>query len=266
MPEFKLTREQLLDTLQATFEGQDYALAMYEGGAAGFDRVDEWSDLDVQIVVKDETVEQAFADLDKALASLSETDYHYRLPEPTWHGHAQAFYRFTDASPFLMLDIVFIQVSSEADRFLQFRTHGQPRILFDKVGAIVEEPLDEAAMIEKMNAAVEACKMRFELFWVLVEKEIYRKNEIEAFHFYYNFAVLSLQEVLRIMYSPVRHFYRRYPQYDLPPEITGRLTGFYYISDLETLKVKFDEARLWFTELVDSLDWDEVAAKLAEDR
>ncbi len=162
---------------------------MYEGGAAGFDRVDEWSDLDVQIIVKDGTVELAFTDLETALAALSETDYKYRLPEPTWHGHSQAFYRLKDASPFLMLDIVFIQESSETDRFMQFRTHGQPNILFDKDGLIVEEPLDEPAMIEKMKAAVEANKMRFDLYWVLTEKEIRRKNEIEAFQFYYGMVV-----------------------------------------------------------------------------
>jgi hypothetical protein len=260
----QLKRERLIETLAAKFEPADYALAMYEGGAVGFDRVDQWSDADVQVVVKDDTVEQAFADLEEALAGLSEIDYQYRLPEPTWHGHSQAFYRFTDASPFLMLDIVFIQESSEADRFMQFRTHGQPKILFDKAGVIVEEPLDETAMIEKMKASVEAAKMRFDLFWVLTEKEIQRKNEIEAFHFYYNFAVMTLQEMLRIIYSPVRHFYRRYPQYDLPPEITTRLAGFYYLSDLDALKVKFDQARVWFAELVEELDWDLVAERLAE--
>lgn len=260
----QLKREKLIGTLAAIFEQKGYALAMYEGGAIGFDRVDEWSDADVQVLVKDDSVEQAFTDLEEVLIGLSEIDYQYRLPEPTWHGHSQAFYRFTDASPFLMLDIVFIQESSEADRFMQFRTHGQPKILFDKAGVIVEEPLDEVAMIEKMKAAVEANKMRFDLFWVLTEKEILRKNEIEAFHFYFNFAVLALQEMLRIIYSPVRHFYRRYPQYDLPPEITRKLASFYYISDLDALKVKFDEARGWFAELVEELDWDLVAARLAE--
>jgi len=264
MPDYLLKREAVLETLTDTLADKDYALAMYEGGAAGFDRVDEWSDVDVQVVVRDGSVEQAFVDLEAALARLSETDYKYRLPEPTWHGHSQAFYRLKDASPFLMLDIVFIQESCEAVRLMQVRTHGQPIILFDKVGMIGEEPLDEPAMIEKMKAAVEANMMRFDLYWVLTEKEILRKNEIEAFHFYYNFAVMPLQEMLRIIYSPVRHFYRRYPQYDLPPEIAKRLASFYYISDLDALKVKFDEARAWFAELVDQLDWDEIAHKLKD--
>ncbi|MFN2143789.1 MAG: hypothetical protein ACK2T7_00475 [Anaerolineales bacterium] len=264
MTDYPLKREPILENLTTTFKDKDYALAMYEGGAAGFDRVDQWSDLDVQVIVKDESVEQAFTDLEDTLAALSEIDYKYRLPEPTWHGHSQAFYRLKDASPFLMLDIVFIRESSEADRFMQFRTHGRPNVLFDKPGLIVEEPLDEPAMIEAMKAAVEAKKMYFDLYWVLTEKEIQRKNEIEAFHSYYSFAVLSLQEMLRIIYSPVRHFYRRYPQYDLPPEVTKRLASFYYVSDLDALKDKFDEARAWFAELVESLDWDEVARKLAE--
>ena len=235
MSEYTISRQQLIDVVRGALEGKPYSLAMWEGGAAGFGRVDEWSDADVQVIVMDGTVEQAFEDLEAALVELSEIDYRYRLPEPTWHGHSQCFYRFEDASPFLMLDLVFMQESSEADRFMQFRTHGRPNVLFDKAGLVVEEPLDEAAMIEKMKAVVEGGKMRYDLFWVLIEKEIHRGNEIEAFNFYFGMAVKPLHDLLRILYSPARYFYGRYPQYDLPPEDTERLTSFYYLKDLDAL-------------------------------
>lgn len=263
MSEYKITRAKLLETLAGVFEGKDYALAMWEGGAAGFDRVDEWSDADVQLIIQDGMVEQAFADAEAALSALTEIDYRYRLPEPTWHGHSQCFYRFKDASPFLLLDLVFMQENSEAERFMQFRTHGWPKVWFDKDGLMVEEPLDEAAMLEKMKAAVEASKMRFDLFWVLTAKEINRRNKIEAFNNYLNYAVRPLHELLRIIHSPERYFYSRYPQYDLPAEVTERLAGFYYLRDLDALADKFAEARTWYAELVEELDWDQVAARLA---
>ena len=202
--------------------------------------------------------------METALADLTETDIRYRLPEPTWHGHSQCFYRFKDASPYLMLDLVFMQQSSKADRFMQFKTHGQPRIHFDKLGLVVEEPLEIDGMIEKMKAAVESARLRYDLFWILTMKEVHRKNEIEAFAFYYNFAVVPLLEVLRIKHSPVRFNYRtRYPQYDLPKDITDRLTGFFFVRDLADLEEKFNQAQDWFQNVVDELDWIDIREKLA---
>ena len=266
MEKYTITRDDLMGTLVRALEDKDYALAMWEGGAAGFNRVDEWSDADVQVIVQDGFVEQAFLDVEAAMATLTETDYRYRLPEPAWHGHSQCFYRFKDASPYLMLDLVFIQQNSEADRFMQFRTHGQPLIWFDKAGLVVEEPLDVEGMLEKMKAAVDSARMRYDLFWILTMKEVHRKNNIEAFAFYYNFAVMPLLEVLRIEHCPARYFYRtRYPQYDLPEEITERLTGFFFIRDLTDLEAKFAQAQDWFAEVVNGLDWEEVEAKLATD-
>lgn len=264
MGDYRVNRDDLVKALVDVLEEQEYALAMWEGGAAGFDRVDQWSDLDVQVIVKDGFVEQAFGDVEAVLADLSETDYRYRLPEPTWHGHSQCFYRFKDASPYLMLDLVFMQESNEADRFMQFATHGKPKIWFDKAGLVVEEPLEIEGMINKMQSAVDSARMRFDLFWIMTMKEIHRKNDIEAFTYYYNFAIRPLHEVLRITYSPARYFYNRYPHYDLPDKIAERLTGFFFVKDLKDLEEKFEAARAWFDQIVAQLDWEVVRKNLSE--
>jgi hypothetical protein len=265
MENYRVKREDLLKTLVGVLEEKDYALAMWEGGAAGFNRVDQWSDLDVQGIVKDGFVEQAFEDVEAALADLTGTDYRFCLPEPTWHGHSQCFYRFKDASPYLILDLVFMQENSEADRFMQFKTHGEPLVWFDKAGLVVEEPLDVEGMIEKMKAAVESARMRYDLFWIMTMKEVHRRNDIEAFIYYFNFVIRPLHEVLRITYSPARYFYNRYPHYDLPEEVAGRLARFFYIRDLEDLVEKFEAARGWFDEVVVGVDWESVRKKLAGD-
>jgi hypothetical protein len=59
-----ITREQLVNVVRDTLEEQPYTLALWENRATGFDRVDEWSDADVKVIVKDGTVEQTFEDLD----------------------------------------------------------------------------------------------------------------------------------------------------------------------------------------------------------
>ncbi|MBL8045934.1 MAG: nucleotidyltransferase domain-containing protein [Anaerolineales bacterium] len=66
-----LTRHQILHTLQTALEPHNYVYAMWEGGSAAFGRADEWSDVDVQIVVEDERVSEAFAAAEAALLSLS---------------------------------------------------------------------------------------------------------------------------------------------------------------------------------------------------
>lgn len=263
MQDYPIKREDILAALVAALEPQDYALAMWEGGAAGFGRVDQWSDADVQVIVKDGTVEQAFDAIEKAMRSLTEIDYRYRLPEPTWHGHSQCFYRFKDASPYLMLDLVFMQQSSTADRFAQFRTHGQPVICFDKASLIQEEPLDLPAMLEKMRATVESARMRFDLFWILTTKEIQRGNSIEAVSFYHSYVLRPLLEMLRITHCPQRYFYgSRYAHYDLPKAVADRLAGLYFAADLAELQANFEQARAWFYQVADAIDWESVREKL----
>ena len=263
MSEYSVSREQLLEALVGALKPQGYALAMWEGGAAGFDRVDRWSDADVQVIVKDGFVEQAFEVIEAALAELSEMDYRFRLPEPTWHGHSQCFYRLKDASPYLMLDIVFIQETSEADRFMQTKTHGKPHVWFDKAGLVQETPLDIEAMVAKMKADLAADRMKLDLFWILTTKEIKRGNGIEAISFYMNYVLRPLLAVLRTTHCPVRHFYTtRYAHYDLPEDTAKRLMELYFVKDLDELQGKFEQARDWFYETADAVDWEAVRGKL----
>ena len=51
-----LTRREILAALVRTFEPLPFVYAMWEGGAAAFNRTDEWSDIDVQFDVDDARV------------------------------------------------------------------------------------------------------------------------------------------------------------------------------------------------------------------
>jgi hypothetical protein len=62
---------------------------MWEGGAAAFKRVDQWSDIDLQVDVADDRVADTFAVIEKTLTKLSPIGLKYALPSPTWHGHAR---------------------------------------------------------------------------------------------------------------------------------------------------------------------------------
>ena len=55
-----ITRQQIINSIIAALEPLDYVLTMWSGGADGFARVDEWSDLDLMVIAADERVEEVF--------------------------------------------------------------------------------------------------------------------------------------------------------------------------------------------------------------
>ena len=249
MTDVLVTRDRLLSALQGRLEPLDYVHAMWEAGAIAFGRVDEWSDVDLQIVVDDDRVEDAFAAVESALEPLSPVDATFRFPEPVWHGHSQAFYRLRDASPYLLLDLVVMKRSNE-NRFLQFEIHGRPFVYFDKSGVVVPEAFDADAMCEKIRHRIEGLRARFDMFQVMVTKEIERGNPIEAAAYYQGATLRPLVEMLRILYAPVRHdFHTRYVYHELPEDVLGRLDPLFFPRDVDDLAEKRRAAQAWFHEL-----------------
>ncbi len=250
MPQYAVGRDDVLKGLREALEPLDHVQAMWEAGAVAFDRVDEWSDIDLQVAVDDESVEEVFTEVERALGGLSPIDIGYRLPEPTWHGHSQAFYRLAEASPFLMLDFVVMKASAE-DKFLQPEIHSRPRVYFDKTGVVKFGEFDADSFAGALRDRVGELKTLFDLFSrVLVEKEANRGNDIEAIAFYQAYTVRPLVQALRILHDPTRHnFHTRYVHYDLPAGDVERLRRLSYVADAGELVAKRDEAETWFLEI-----------------
>ena len=148
---------------------------------------------------------RTIAELESALRELSPIDLRYRLPEPTWHGHSQAFYRLENASPFLLLDFVVMKASAE-DKFLQPAIHGRPRVYFDKSGVVSYEPFEAESFAEKLRHRVSELRVLFDMFQILTEKELNRGNAIEAVAFYQSYTIRPLVQALRILHDPGKGF------------------------------------------------------------
>ena len=257
------TRSIIIDHLIRTLEPLASVHALWEAGAASFDRIDQWSDLDLYVVVQDEVVEDTFSSIEQALSVLSEIDARLRLPEPTWHGHSQAFYRLKDASPFLFLDIVVMKRSSR-DKFLQYRIHGKPVVHFDKIGIVRDESVDPESFHSELLARLAILKTKFELFQVLVLKELNRGNYIEALSYYILCTYRPLVEVLRMKYCPYHHdFFTSYIYYDLPENVVKRLHCLYFVPDHEQLETRRVQAEAWFWETVRSIDRDDLRRRIS---
>ena len=262
--ETPLSREQVLSALVNALEPLAHVHAFWEGGAAGFDRVDQWSDADVQMVVEDDRVEETFEVIEAALGSLSEIDVKFRLPEPTWHGHSQCFYRLKDASPYLMIDLVIMKETSDADRFMEASIHGKPNVFFDKKNVVQDKAVDLETHLTKIKGRLESLRNMFNLFWILTPKEIYRGNSIEAMSFYMNYTMRPLVEALRIKHCPIRFFYStRYVHYDLPQQVVTRLETLYFPKDTKTMAKYREEAETWFWEVLDEIDLEEIQQNLS---
>jgi len=249
-----ITREDIVASLVRTLEPLEYVHAFWEAGAAAFDRVDQWSDIDLYAVVEDDCVDGAFKSVEQALSSVSIIELKSRLPEPTWHGHSQSFYRLKGIRPYLYIDLVVMKKSSK-DKFLQFQIHGVPVVYFDKIGVVKDDAVDLESFTDVIERRLETLKILFDMFQVDVLKELNRGNDIEAHTFYMNNTLRPLVEVLRIKYSPFHYNFRtHYIYYDLPSEVVERLQRLTFIADSKELRNRRAEAEEWFREIVHSID------------
>ena len=254
MPQYAVGRERILVALQSALEPLGHVQAMWEAGAIAFGRIDDWSDIDLQVAADDDRVEDVFSVVEETLSSVSKVDLRYRLPEPTWHGHSQAFYRLAEASPYLMLDFVVMKASAK-DKFLQPEIHGRPHVYFDKGGVVRPQSFDAEAFAGGLRDRVEEMRVLFELFKILTRKEINRGNDIEAVGFYHGYTLRPLLQALRIVHDPTRHnFHTRYVHYDLPEVVVERLRKLFFVADATDLVAKRDEAEAWFSEIMEEID------------
>ena len=82
----RLTRDIIVQTLADSLELLVYVHAFWEGGAAAFDRIDEWSDIDLYLVVDDKNVNEMFLTVEKILNSLSSIKQKYEVLHPPSSG------------------------------------------------------------------------------------------------------------------------------------------------------------------------------------
>ncbi len=239
-----VTRSQLASVLQQALQRLDTVDAAWEGGSAAFDSEDEWSDVDAVAVVADDALEATFAAVEAALAALSPITLRYDPPGSA--GFAQRFYRLRDAGEFLVVDLVLIR-RSDPLLFREVELHGHGRAWFDRRGVLVESHLDAASDAEQARARVPLLAASFAMFQHIVTKERLRGRATDALVFYHAMTWRPLIEALRLLHCPQRRIFGpRYLARDLPADTCRRVEALGFVSNLEDLAAKHDEARRWF--------------------
>src|SRR2546428_8870589 len=87
-----LTRASIIRALTSELRPLPYVHAFWEAGAAAFNRVDEWSDIDLYIVVDDTAVPQTFEIVEKTLSGQSPIRLKHEASWPDAPGIHQKFY------------------------------------------------------------------------------------------------------------------------------------------------------------------------------
>jgi predicted nucleotidyltransferase len=216
MTKATLSRQLMIDTLHKRLAAEDFVLAAWLGGSDATGRTDEYSDIDLQVIVEDENVEKAFELMHAAVESLSPIEHRYRFPEPTWHGHSQELLRLEGADPNHFLDFVVMRKSVE-DRLLETERHGTPLILFDRDGLLKPPPMNWEEHGKKMARRFSDLRVQFPLLQPLVTRGIHRGQIAESAYAYQVLTIKPLVEVLRMRYCPERFDYGiRYIDRDLP--------------------------------------------------
>lgn len=249
-----LTRQEIITALIRRLEPLEYVNAMWEGGSAAFNRLDQWSDIDLQFDVADDKVEETFQAVQAVLEALSPIDLLYRTSALPWPGIFQIFYRLSKGGPYLLIDTAVIQHSA-SDKLLDEPLHGKAVFYFDKVGVAQIPPYDWAALHERLVKRVASLRTVFDLYQCMVTKEIYRGNPLDALMFYNSCTLRPLVEVLRILHTPARHgFGIHYAYVDLPAEVSQRLEQLYFVGSLEDITHKREEAERWFYQTLDEIE------------
>jgi hypothetical protein len=246
MKQIILRRAQIIRALVNALRPLDYVHAFWEGGAAAFDRIDEWSDIDVNIVVDDGKAREAFAMVEKALESLSPIRQKHEILHQSESGISQAFYKLRDTSEYLLIDLAIFDLSSP-DKFLEPEIHGKTTFYFNKSNRIKIPRLKKSVLIKKLQKRLAELRERFDIFNIFVQKEINRGNHVEAIDLYHRLTLAFLIEALRIEHNPVHHdFKTRYVHYEFPSEVIERLERLHFVKDEDDLQEKYDEATDWF--------------------
>jgi hypothetical protein len=257
-----ITRENIIRTLVQALEPLDYVNAMWEGGAVAFDRVDEWSDIDICVDAEDVRVRDVFPVAEHALASLSSIELKYDILQPTLGDYVQAFYRLEGTNRYMLVDFAVFKHSSQ-DKLLEPRIHGTPRFHFNKDNAVTCPTFDVAGFVGTLKKRAERVQQRFDMFGCFVIKELERGHYIEALSLYHRFTLDSLLAALRIRYRPVHYdFKTNYLSYDLPTDVVGRLKDFYFVRDEKDLRDKHELASQWVHDTLREIDFDVIEKAL----
>jgi predicted nucleotidyltransferase len=226
---------------------------VWVGGSAATGGYDDWSDLDVEVLVTPGTAAAAYGQLLAAARATFDVRDLWELPAGTWPDGRQCFLNLQDR-PGLLREptrLVDLHVSDLAEHHshLDVRRHGTPVVLHDPDGLLVLAPEDTAAA---MAAALDQVRQRRVTGEWLVNRALVRGHVAEAVDLYLRFPLAGVVRLLRAEHCPWRHdFGLRYLREDLPSDLADRVEQLVPGATEATLEELSRACGAWLDELLE---------------
>lgn len=203
-------------------------LVVWVGGSAATGGFDDWSDLDVDVLVTPGTHDATY---ERLLARIREdfaVDHVWEVPRAVWPDGRQCFVCHQHRpgrleEPTRIVDLHLSSLSGEHTR-IDVRRHGTPIVLHDPDGLVELRHDDEAQLGGAIAEAVDQVRQRRGTGEWLVNRALARGHDAEAVDLYLRFALTPVVRLLRVEHCPWRHDYGlRYLDADLPADVAARV-------------------------------------------
>lgn len=239
----RLDRTALIDAITSCVDAHAWINGAWLGGSDATKRVDHLSDVDLQLIVPDERVEEAFGAIELMLEAIGGIAHRWRLPEPTWHGHAQAVYLLKKAPMCCSLDLSVMKRSSGV-WYTERERHGEIVVLVDRAGLLAPLPLDGPDLSRRQAAHRTHLEASLPVRLEMVRKAIERGQVIEASMRYHTHVLRPLIDLLRLEYDPERFdFGERYLDRDFPEPVRCLIEELSLPGSMAELRRVFDRAK-----------------------
>lgn len=221
-------------------------LAVWEGGSAATGYLDEYSDLDLCIVIGDKDVEPIFQSLEDYFEQTYGIIRQFRLPEPTWHGMSQCFY-LLDKCPDLFYCDIAVVTRDNPKKFTEPDRHGNALIWFDKDQVYSAVPTPESEIRDMAIRTLKSVTALDFLSIIELRKALKRRNWIAAQMNWQMFINRCLVPLLNIRWRPWKaDFGIRYVERDYPQEVIQRLEALLHYDTVDDIATHSESAIAWY--------------------
>ncbi len=252
--EIMININQLKELMHQKLLHNDQVISVWEGGskATGFD--DEYSDLDLMVIVRDDFVESAFTLIEDTIKSMTKIIQKYRVPEPSWHGFSQAFYLLEDVGPYFYIDLAIVK-SSVPDKFTVKKRHGERFIWFEKELIQSLDVEDDLTVYKRAQKVFKQATQIDFIFQKEIIKNIDRNRFTEAFPFFFRFLSNQFAVMLNLKYRIDKvDFSLRYSYRDYPKDVQKLIEQAMKVSSIEELKSVYLEINQMYELLKQEMD------------
>lgn len=230
-------RRQIIEDLKQKLSDNPSVSAFCLEGADAEEAVDQYSDLDMRIIVDESHSNEIFKIVESIISKDSPIDFKFELNRPQSKTN-QALYHLKGTSKFFIIDIM-IQECSDCPKIKA----NKKLIMFDKIGVLSEQEPGPRQLNDYVKTRIENIESNASFRSIYLERELERGNFLESVGQYQKFILEKLVETLRLLYCPEKNdFYLKHLSKDLPAEIVSDVEDLYRINTINEIKEKKQKA------------------------